>query len=109
MEKEIIIIADYSQQQTLNLSDLCHLTGLSEEDIYLLIEHEIILPTGNSPKNWQFDMAQLTRINIALRLQRDLEINLPGIALILELLDKLEELEEKNKLLERFFSESISY
>jgi len=107
MKKEIIIIADYSRQETFSLHDLCHLTGLDQDDIYLLIEHEIILPVGHSPESWEFDIAQLKRVNVALRLQRDLDINLPGIALILELLDKIEDLEGRNKLLERFFSEGV--
>ncbi len=47
---------------------------------------------GREPAHWRFGGASLHRAHAALRLQRDLEINLAGVALALELLDEIESL-----------------
>jgi chaperone modulatory protein CbpM len=39
---------------------------------------------------WLFDLAALIRLRKALRLQRDLRLNLPGLAMSLDLLDEVE-------------------
>jgi len=43
-------------------------------------------------EQWRFAGTALRRARTALRLQRDLEINLPGVALALELMEELEAL-----------------
>ena len=41
---------------------------------------------------WHFSGAALRRVRRALRLERDLELNLAGVALALDLMDELEQL-----------------
>jgi chaperone modulatory protein CbpM len=43
-------------------------------------------------RQWQFDLQTLARLRKAQRLQRDLKINLPGLAMSLELLDEVQEM-----------------
>jgi len=43
---------------------------------------------------WRFTYTEIRRVQTAVRLQRDLRINLPGCALALDLLDELEELRQ---------------
>lgn len=90
--KEVVIIADYSEQSSLSFQELCDACGITPDAIYELIEYEIVSPEGVSPDEWVFNMAQLQRAKTALRLQRDLEVNLAGIALILDLLEELDDL-----------------
>jgi chaperone modulatory protein CbpM len=44
------------------------------------------------------------RLHRALRLQQDLEVNLPGIALTMNLLEELDELRSRIRVLERKLS-----
>lgn len=102
-KKEIIIIADYTQKSPLSLHELCDICHISDVLVLNFIEHDIISPLDRSAESLIFDMAQLKRLQTALRLQRDLEVNLAGIALVLELLDELEELRTKTAMLEKHF------
>lgn len=101
MKKEIIIVADYTEQEVLTLQELHDVYGLSDEFIHELISHQIIQPANEPAQEWHFDHVQLKRLQTALRLQHDLEVNLAGIALALELMDQLEELRERAAFLEK--------
>lgn len=97
-----IIIADYTDQSPVNLTELCEIFSVSPDYIQHLIEYEIVSPQGE-PENWQFNIIHLKRIKTTIRLQRDLDVNLAGAALILDLLEEMETLREKVKLIERSF------
>lgn len=100
-KEELIIIVDNSQETFFALNELCEVCRASPEIIKAFIEYEIIRPQGASDDTWLFDLNHLQKVKMALRLQQDLEVNLAGIALVMDLLDELEELREKVKLLER--------
>lgn len=89
--KEILIIADYTDETPLTLDELCELAGLHGAELQEFIAYDILIPTGESPNEWQFDLLQVQRLKTALRLQRDLEVNMAGIALVLDLLEEIEE------------------
>jgi chaperone modulatory protein CbpM len=46
---------------------------------------------------WRFHGAEVRRARIALRLERDLGINVAGVALVLELLEELEQLRRERR------------
>jgi len=75
-----------------SLGDLCRVCGLNAEHILTMIEEGIIEPQGASRQDWRFSGTAIKRVQIAVRLQRDLRVNLAGAALALNLLDELEEL-----------------
>lgn len=102
-DKDIVIIADYTQSEPLTLAQLCEIGGLTEDVIFVLIDHDILQPTGGQPKDWLFDMMQLQRLKKAIRLQRDLELNLAGVALVLELMSEMEDLRTRINSYERHF------
>jgi chaperone modulatory protein CbpM len=74
------------------LPDICALCGVNAEIIHEMVEEGIITPEGRSALEWQFTSIAIKRVQTAMRLQRDLHVNLPGCALALDLLDELEEL-----------------
>ncbi len=88
----LVIIADYADQQPLSIDELCTACQISIEFIQELEAYQIIRRRDPAHEQFQFDMAELRRIQTALRLQRDLEVNLAGVALVLDLLDELDEL-----------------
>jgi chaperone modulatory protein CbpM len=78
------------EQTQLTLDDLCHACSVRAEQIIELVDLGVLEPLGREP--WQFGGASLQRARIALRLHCDLDIDLAGAALALELLDEIDTL-----------------
>jgi chaperone modulatory protein CbpM len=76
----------------LSVADLCRLFAVDERQIIDLVEEGALSVVEIETREWRFSGATLRRARIALRLERDLGINAPGAALVLELLEELEEL-----------------
>lgn len=75
-----------------SLADLCRLCGVNPEHIHDMIEEGLITPQGANPMEWQFTSIEIRRVQTTVRLQNDLRVNLAGCALVLDLLEELEEL-----------------
>lgn len=99
--KDIVIIADYSYPNEMTLDEVCEICSVSPDFINDLIDFEILQFGEDYPEAWSFDLPQVERIKTAQRLQHDLEVNLPGIAIILDLLDEMEKLRAQAALLEK--------
>jgi chaperone modulatory protein CbpM len=89
-----VIFDEYAKLSVDELSRLC---AVDRTYIVELVE-EGVLSVEVDAAEWRFSGAALRRARTALRLQRDLEINLPGVALALELLEELEALRRELKL-----------
>ena len=89
MEFSICILEEQTQ---LTLADLCRACAVHAERIIELVDVGVLEPQGREPARWIFTGASLHRARKALRLQRDLDIDLAGAALALELLDEIESL-----------------
>jgi chaperone modulatory protein CbpM len=76
----------------LTLGELCHLCKANAEQIMAMVDEGLVAPRGSQVQNWHFDGTCVKRVQIALRLQQDLQVNLAGAALVLELLEELQEL-----------------
>ena len=76
-----------------SLRQCCLLCRVNAQLIHEMIEEGVITPVGNNPRNWCFGATQIKRIQVTLRLQQDLRVNLPGAALALDLLEELAELQ----------------
>ncbi len=72
--------------------ELCQVTGASEDELTLWVAEGAFDPNGNGPQDWRFSGASLRRVRTAQRLARDLQINPPGVALVLDLLDQIDAL-----------------
>jgi len=72
-----------------SISELCHATNAETELVVAWVYEGILNPLGNSPDSWRFSGDSLQRTKKALRLSRDLEINTPGVAMVLDLLDDI--------------------
>lgn len=77
---------------TCTLDDLCQACGVDAGWIATIVEHGIIEPVGTDDTAWQFTRISAIRAAKARRLERDLDLNVPGIAVVLDLLDQIEEL-----------------
>jgi chaperone modulatory protein CbpM len=88
-----VIFEEYAKLSVDELSRLC---AVDRTYIVELVE-EGVLSVEVDASEWRFSGAALRRARTALRLQRDLEINLPGVALALELLEEIEALRRELK------------
>ena len=79
------------------LAQLCRVCGLPADAVMALVEGGILDPEGTRPGRWIFPAGSIRRARTAKRLQRDLEINLAGAALALELLDRIELIQTRLK------------
>jgi chaperone modulatory protein CbpM len=90
-----VIFEEYAK---LSLDELSRLCAVDRTYIVELVEEGVLSVVEVDASEWRFSGAALRRARTALRLQRDLEINLPGVALALELLEELEALRRELKL-----------
>jgi len=97
VKHEVMIIANYSQESLLTFDELCTICNISADRLHELIAYGIIRPKQTSQGHWLFNLVDLQRTRTALRLQRDLEVNTAGVAVVLDLLDELEELRAQAK------------
>lgn len=102
VKHEIMIIANYTEESWLTLDELCESCNLSSDIINQLIAYEIIHPQQLQGQQI-FSINDLQRVKTALRLQRDLEVNIAGVALALDLLNELEELRAQMKFYKAHF------
>jgi hypothetical protein len=77
---------------TVELSRACR---TSEQEIELWVFEGVLQPRGESRESWRFGGDSLARMRLATRLMRDLDVNTPGVALALDLLDRIAELESR--------------
>lgn len=88
----------------LTLHELCHDCQVNAEYVIELVEFGIVQPRrGRTPREWVFAGDDLVRVKKAERLRRDLEVNLPGVALSLDLLEEVRALRRQVADLERAF------
>lgn len=83
------------ERTELSLVDLSHACSSSVEWIVELVDEGVLDPTGHEQAQWRFSGPNLLRARTALRLQRDLEINLAGVALALDLIEEIEAMRER--------------
>ncbi len=91
-EDQALSGAIFEESAVLTLRDLSRMCAVDERHIVDYVEEGVIHGVAVSTNEWHFSGAALRRTRLALRLERDLEINLAGVALALELLDELQRL-----------------
>lgn len=83
------------EQTDLTISEVCQACAVQVETIIELVDEGVLTPVGREPHRWRFSGTLLRRATVAIRLQRDLGVNLAGAALALQLLDELEVLQAR--------------
>lgn len=78
------------EEETLTLGELSRACAMHAEWVISLVDEGVLEPVGHGPVSWRFPGTCLRRVRTAVRLQRDLGINLAGVALALDLLDEIE-------------------
>lgn len=91
-----ILDADWlDEQMELSLSDLAILSDTSETELLEWVNEGIIVPVDVQATTWSFSVKRLDTIHMARRLRRDFELDLDGLALIVNLLSRVHDLESQ--------------
>jgi len=93
-----VIIED---AHALTLEELCNAVQGEKTLIIQMVEYELIQPEGETPEQWRFDSVSLKRVKTAMSFYHDLEVNMSGIALALDLLDQIQQLQRQLEFLEK--------
>jgi chaperone modulatory protein CbpM len=76
----------------MTIVELAQATQTPEDLIMAWVSEGVLSPAGASPQDWRFSGDSLKRAKTAARLMHDLELNLPGVALAMNLLEELDQL-----------------
>lgn len=80
------------EQVTISLTEMCEACSCRSAWVADLVSEGILEPLSDETDEWQFSGTSLLIAQTAQRLQRDLGVNIAGVALVLELLDDIRSL-----------------
>lgn len=73
----------------LSLAELCAACRVPEDLVVEIVAEGIVEPLGDERTQWRFSGVAVARIERVIRLQQEFDVNLPGAALALELLEEI--------------------
>lgn len=85
----------------LTLEELCVACGITPDFIHDLVEYGVLEIQETSLEAERFTPVHLRRIRTIVHLQNDLEVNLPGAALVIDLMEQIETMRMKIEMLEK--------
>jgi chaperone modulatory protein CbpM len=74
------------------VEELCLACSVDANWITELVEHGVIEPIDGIGADWRFTSLAIVRVAKARRLELDLNLNPPGLAVVLDLLDEIDDL-----------------
>jgi len=95
MPNKLISGVIIEKSESLTLEEFSYATKTTRELIVEMVDLQLIQPEGKKPEEWKFNSISLKRGRIASSFYHDLGVNMPGVALALELLDKIEYLRQE--------------
>lgn len=93
-EFEIMIYEQSDTETLLTVEDLCRFADISSDMVSHFFKSGLIDPLIEKPA-LKFDLNVIPRIRKIERLRRDLGINLAGVGIVLDLLDRIAKLENE--------------
>ena len=90
-EDQALSGAIFEESALLTVKDLSRMCAVDERHIVEFVE-EGVLNVVEISSEWHFTGDALRRARLAVRLERDLELNLAGVALAVDLLEELQRL-----------------
>lgn len=94
---------------TFTITEFCLHTGVSEEDLREIVGPGVIEPRQPQTEVWLFDDSAVMIVHRAMRLRRELELDWPGIAVALTLLDENARLTRENRLLQQQLARFLAH
>ncbi|WP_303905294.1 chaperone modulator CbpM [Thiohalomonas denitrificans] len=104
-QRKNLTVTVLEEEDRLTFGEVCRACDVSAEYVIQLVDEGLLEPLGEEPIQWSFSATVVQRVRTARRLQQDMEINLPGIALALDLLDEVQGLRNRVRALEQRLEE----
>ena len=102
MDRNTVITGELlDENTTISFPQVCHMYHISEDVLIELLEHGLIKEITPPVQQVNFNPYMLSRIQSARRLQEDLDVNLQGVILALELRDELDRVRQELVVLRR--------
>jgi chaperone modulatory protein CbpM len=95
MKQKILTGILLDERAELTLNELSRACSISSEWVIELVAEGVLEPIGPEQTHWRFSGTSLQRVRTAMRLQRDLNINLAGVALALDLMKEIDTLRDR--------------
>jgi chaperone modulatory protein CbpM len=103
MTREIVSGHLLDESVELSLVELCNACSKDVKWVKALVQEGVLDPIDTGERHWRFSAVSLQRVHCAMRLERDLGINLAGIALAIDLLEDLAALRSRLERMESQF------
>lgn len=81
-------------ERTITITELAYCSGCSAAAILDLLEHDLIHPVESTPEP-RFPVEAVGRVRRIRRIEMELEVGYPAMALVLDLLDRIDALERR--------------
>ena len=92
MPRELLVFDFENGTPHYSVEQVCRMCEISLERLAAFVEFGVLKPAGHAPDEWIFPPHALMQTRRAVRLQRDLDLEMPGLALALDLLEEVAEL-----------------
>ena len=86
-------------QESVTLTELVELSGLTAADVQALVEHGIFVPVKQQSEALWFRAGYIETARTASRLRQDLGLDIEGLSLALSLLGRITALEDQIRIL----------
>jgi chaperone modulatory protein CbpM len=93
MKVELTEAVWLEERGVVTLTELAECSGLSEPELEDLVALGAIEPVDPEAQQWNFAARCIVAARAACRLRNDFELDVQGLALVMSLLDRVEELE----------------
>ncbi|HAZ7572691.1 chaperone modulator CbpM [Legionella sp. PATHC032] len=104
MSKDNLLIGMLIEETTtISFIEVCQKYHIPEELFIEMIEQGLFPDQPSDPQKIALGQKELRRLESAFRLHRDLGINLPGVALALDLLEKIDHMHHELEILRKHF------
>ncbi|CAM2799695.1 putative chaperone-modulator protein CbpM [Legionella steigerwaltii] len=88
---------------TISFNEVCQKYRIPKELLLEMVEYGLFSIKTTQTEHLKLNQKDLRKIESAFRLHQDLGINLPGVALALDLLEKIDQLNEELNILRKHF------
>lgn len=105
MAKNMIVVTHVEENPEVTLEEVCELFHIPVEFVYEIIEQGVVEPVEPDAELLRFDETHLKRIKTIAHLHHDLDINVAGGALIVEMMEEMEAMRARLELFEKYFSQ----
>ncbi|WP_409310722.1 chaperone modulator CbpM [Pectobacterium sp. B1J-3] len=90
-----------TEKMTFTVVELCRTVHITQDDLIEVVGLGVIVPLESDEPHWIFDERAFSCLRRAQRLQIELDLDWPGVAMALTLLDQIDELKKENERLRR--------